>query len=177
MNLDEARERVAEMIEVRCSCGFAEKIEAALERIRAAIKGSGHGYEGYIKLDEMLLTAYEHVDSDPDHYTGVAAVQFDGLCNLQKAVFGLADKVDPPIQKARGWRVGDELECIEAYGTLAFVPGDRAIIVGIVGKIGAPSGFRILKIGASSTCGEYAQKPLSLYFRNLSLEAEQAGEK
>ncbi|KKM17434.1 hypothetical protein LCGC14_1675890, partial [marine sediment metagenome] len=135
--------------DLRCSCGFAEKIEAALERIRAAIKGSGHGYEGYIKLDERLLTAYEHVDSDPDHYTSVAAVQFDGLCNLQKAVFGLADKVDPPIQKARGWRVGDELECIEAYGTLAFVPGDRAIIVGIVGKIGAPSGFRILKIGAS----------------------------
>jgi len=139
------------MSDLRCSCGFVEKIEAALERIsekrNTLVLGLDQGnwwlsVPAKGKEDERVIT-------------------FREPCEIASAIIRAADVVDPPEKKEREWRVGDVVKN-ESRGTLTLVTGFHKVI--------ADGGFTI------------KGQPLTTVYsrtgwRNLSVEAEQAGEK
>ena len=80
---------------VRCSCGFAAKTEAALERIRKGREPDQH------KLYYAFADGVLALENSDHRITDVA------ICHLLTAVSELADKVKPPKQKEREWELRD----------------------------------------------------------------------
>ena len=159
MNLDEARGRVAEMIEVRCSCGFAEKIEAAVERIRKA--------EGFTSLS---------LGANGDlwvNISGKGSQSVPKVCNLPAAILELADKVKPPKPKEREWRVGDVVELVEPLAYEQFKVGMKAILGDLA--IRPPESWPTNIKHPDSVSLSLHAGPKN--WRNLTIEGEMAGEK
>ena len=139
------------MSDDRCTCGFMSKIEAALERIREAHPvNSGILWE-WEDLNRGLLRVYA---------TGQPTIKLRYPCDLPAAILELRDKVDPPIQKARRWRVGDVVQNEE-----------RRILARVTGfHQGIADGGFTLNVTPVTTV--YIKRG----WRNLTIEAERAGE-
>ena len=132
--------------QLRCTCGFAEKVEGALERILSRKKGIN------FRHSENILCAW---DNETDY-----EVECVNLCDLPASILELADKVKPPKPKERESQVGDVMQEISRGGVY--------LVIGFDGD-GNPTlnkdHFRRRGILSPSQ------------WRNLSIEAEQAGEK
>ncbi|KKN61946.1 hypothetical protein LCGC14_0517150 [marine sediment metagenome] len=142
--------------QLRCTCGAWDKIEGAFR----SFKNLGDGfvisyndcdYDGMPpkRLALKLFKNFEHRSHEIDHVN---------WCDLPAAIMELADKVDPPKPKERGWEIGDVVG--RKDGSL-----DPKIVRWL-----SPHEIGVFGFGAhiSHSKSEY---------RNLTIEAEQAGEK
>ena len=147
--------------DLRCSCGFADKVEAALERIVSSTTHSGHRifwdfHEGKLGYPWMNIK---------ENKQGQMVVDVANSCDLPAAIFELADKVDPPPQKERGSRVGDELE--SHFG--------RIIITAIDLE---ENNITAIEIGTGKIKEYYkCDMEKGEVWKNSTIEAELAGEK
>ena len=141
--------------DLRCSCGFAEKIEAALQRI----------------ADYGTTLTWDIMNATLDLYDGRKCIEQTLVadpCSLPRAVISTADKVKPPKQKERERRVGD---------VVAFSPIDKT---NDLYEHGRPE---IITATQSNKFHTRLRPNISgvghnpKQWRNLTIEAEQAGEK
>ena len=131
-----------------CSC--FEKIEAALERI---LGSPDFSYLKWVPKNGFIEAVFNGTRESP--YVQGASQP----CDLPAAIMELRDRLDPPIQKERQWRVGDELNDTRDARWVIVAPDER--------------GWKVIRIGDGSKREIRDGKVWS----NLTIEAEQAGEK
>ena len=140
-----------------CTCGFAEKIEAALERI--------FGARDRIALILSKNDREIRVVSDEPPAGVIARVRYsyEQFCDLGLVILELADKVKPlKPEEPREWRVGDIV--------ILRLSGDT--VHGLAREIRALSERRIEGFYIHGNPAEMGMKG----WRNLTIEAEQARE-
>ena len=156
--------------QLRCACGAWDKIEEALNIFREKFKEEDRCVSLSWRLDGrwkgLCITDTGKLKSagmelEIDHVE---------MCDLPAAILALRDKVAPPKPKEREWRVGDVLLCTDNY-VAGFRIGDRAIVY----ELGERA--KILKVGEDYTDNASVVSVFAAYFTNLTIEAENAGEK
>ena len=138
----------------RCTCGFAEKVEAALNTI---LKRTGAGGICW-SLDTDEGNILKPLIPSKEYNTKCGAA-----CDLPAAIFELRDKVKPPKPKEREWRVGD----------IVILRLSDDVVRGLAREIRSLSGRRHDGFYIHGNSAEMGMQG----WRNLTLEAEQAGEK
>ena len=139
-------ERSEPMTDLRCSCGFAEKIGWALERILSRKKGIN------FRHSENILCAW---DNERDY-----EVECANIGDLPGALLEIAKMVKPPKPKERGWRAGDVVQN----------RSDKSL--DIVTGVGDDSFYRRSLMVSQGLAIGYNPK----FWRNPTIEAEKAGE-
>ena len=122
------------MSELRCTCGFADKIEAALERIESVSPTI------ILDMEDKELRAF---CGEKGQGGWTVPLPKNYKCYLVSGLLELADKVKPPKPKRRQSREGDIMQTPD--GSVQFHKGNF-----------------------HAYCKDH---------RNLTIEAEQAGEK
>ncbi|KKL25063.1 hypothetical protein LCGC14_2409070 [marine sediment metagenome] len=153
------------MSDLRCTCGAFAKIEAALERIKKSKDGI---YK--IIYDFNRDAQWETLEAleAPNIYH---QVRLDKSCTLPAAIMELADKVKPPPQKEREWRVGDVVELVEPLAYEQFKVGMKAVLGDLA--IRPPESWPTNIKHPDSVSLSLHAGPKN--WRNLTIEAEQAG--
>ncbi|KKL91288.1 hypothetical protein LCGC14_1896220 [marine sediment metagenome] len=159
------------MSDLRCTCGAWEEVEKALVKLSNFNCESRH---------EMKLDGVESANIIWDFLAGELRLQnnygaiFHSVrvkytCDLPGCVISLAEVAEPPAPKEREWLGGDELQDEK---------GRRAIVVGMKINAMSLSILTFVIIGNSPPIHiEAYVKEMKEHWRNLTIEAEQAGEK
>jgi len=144
------------MSDLSCTCGFAEKIEAVLEKIGKTKNVVVAWCPGVFRLGAYQLSG----PAIPTNLGGVKTlVELGGVnaCDIPNRLLEISDKVKPPEPKERGWRIGDVVG--RKDGSL-----DPKIV----------KWFSPHEVGVFGFGGDISHSKSE--YRNLTIEAEQAGE-
>ena len=142
--------------QLRCTCGARDKIERVLERIGE-------------KRDTLMLGLgncwWLSVPAKGGQHERV--ITFRNACGIPDALLQAADHVNPPKPKEREWRRGDYVKKTDRVDT-RIDAGEIRMISEILDQ----DTFRIYRMKDSEFL--ITSKP---GWSNLTIEAEQAGEK
>ena len=149
--------------DLRCSCGFAEKIGAALERIVSSTTYSGHRifwdfHQGKLGYPWMNIK---------ENKQGEMVVDAANSCDLSAAIMELSLKVKPPKPREREWRVGDVVMLKDEQSHMTNLERGKPYLISSVDE----------ERGVCVRVGDDHEYSIGKsHYRNRTIEAEQAGE-